>query len=215
MNSIHHHPTDEIIASYVRGDLDEGRRVLVASHIELCSSCAGLVAASDHIGGSLLESVELAPVDSEALQNVLARIDTMKGLPSGPSLEQITVRPFGLKTLIGYEFGSWRWIGPGVHWRSVSVPDQHGARVFMLKAAPGTSLPNHTHTGGELTLILQGAFSHQGGRFGVGDFDEADGTVEHQPIVEAGADCICLVAMEGELRLLGLFGQIMQPFVRI
>ena len=36
-----------------------------------------------------------------------------------------------------------------------------------------------------------------------------------QPIVEAGEDCICLVAMEGKLQLLGLFGRIMQPFVRL
>ena len=102
-----------------------------------------------------------------------------------------------------------------MHWRSVSVPADHGARVFMLKAAPGTSLPHHTHTGTELTLILKGAYAHEGGRFGAGDFEEADGSVDHQPVVEPGDECICLVAMEGQLRLLGLLGRIMQPFVRM
>ena len=40
-------------------------------------------------------------------------------------------------------------------------------------------------------------------------------TVDHQPVVEAGQDCICLVAMQGELRLNGLLGRIVQPFVRL
>jgi putative transcriptional regulator len=64
-------------------------------------------------------------------------------------------------------------------------------------------------------VILQGAFAHAGGRFGVGDFDEADGTIEHEPVVEEGQDCICLVAMQGDLRLLGLMGRLLQPFVRM
>jgi predicted ChrR family anti-sigma factor len=98
---------------------------------------------------------------------------------------------------------------------AVGVPAESGARVFMLKAAAGTSLPHHTHTGTELMLIIRGAFSHEGGRYGVGDFDEADGSTEHQPVVEAGEECICLVAMEGGLRLLGLAGRILQPFVRM
>jgi len=215
MKDIHHHPTDETIASYIRGSLDEGRRVLVAAHVELCASCAGVAASSDHIAGLMLEAAEPAPLASDALQTALARIDAGAADQTQPPPEQSGTRPFGLKALSGYEFGSWRWIGPGVHWRSVSVPADEGARVFMLKAAPGTSLPHHTHTGSEFTLILQGAFSHEGGRFGVGDFEVADGTVEHQPVVEPGADCICLVAMEGQLRLLGLFGYIMQPFVRM
>jgi putative transcriptional regulator len=102
-----------------------------------------------------------------------------------------------------------------VHWRTLNVPADNGARVFLLKAAPGTKMPHHTHTGTELTLVLSGAFAHQGGHYGPGDLDEADDTVEHQPIVAEGEDCICLVAMEGKLHLLGLLGRLMQPFVRI
>lgn len=215
MSTIHHHPTDETLAAYVRGSLDEGRRLLVAAHAELCPSCARLLAASDYLAGLQLEDAEPAPLQGDALERALARIDGEAIDNARSSPQQSTMHPFGLRALSGYELGPWRWIGPGVHWRSVSVPTHQGARVFMLKAASGTSLPNHTHTGTELTLILQGAFAHEGGRYGIGDFDEADGSVEHQPLVEPGADCICLVAMEGQLRLVGLLGRIMQPFVRM
>lgn len=215
MKSTHHHPTDETITSYIRGSLDEGRLVVVAAHLELCASCSALVAASDHIGGSILEAAQPAPLQSGAFERVLARIDSMDRPAQPLARTAESARPFGISALSGYELGPWRWIGPGVHWRSVSVPTDRGARVFMLKASPGTSLPHHTHTGTELTLILQGAYAHEGGRFGAGDFEEADGTIDHQPIVERGEECICLVAMEGQLRLLGLIGRIMQPFVRM
>jgi len=215
MRSIHHHPTDETLASYIRGSLDEGRRVLVAAHVELCASCAGVVAASDHIAGSALEAAEPQPLQSDALQTALARIAAVSVAPLPTSPRNSASHPFGLAAISGYDLGRWRWIGPGVHWRSVSIPTDHGARVFMLKAVSGTSLPHHTHTGTELTLILKGAYVHEGGRFGAGDFEEADGSVDHQPLVEPGEECICLVAMEGHLRLLGLLGRIMQPFVRM
>lgn len=215
MTTIHHHPSDDTLAAYLRGSLDEGRRVLVAAHIELCASCSRMAAASDHLAGLDLETRDPAALHGDAVQKALARIDNADVVARPALQSKADEPPYGIGALSGRALGPWRWIGPGVHWRSVSMSSETGARVFMLKAAPGTSLPHHTHTGTELTLILRGAFAHQGGRFGIGDFDEADGTVDHQPVVEKGEDCICLVAMEGQLRLLGLFGRLMQPFVRM
>lgn len=214
MTSIHHHPTDETLADFIGGRLDEGRRVVVGAHLEMCASCARIVAAADQLGGLMLTESEPTPLSKGALERALARIDA-RAATQKSQVEGGSSHPLGLASLAGYALGPWRWIGPGVHWRSVSVPMEKGARVFMLKSAPGTSLPHHTHTGTELTLIMQGAFAHEGGRFAIGDFDEADGTVEHQPVVEPGDDCICLVAMDGNLKLLGLLGRIMQPFVRM
>ena len=74
---------------------------------------------------------------------------------------------------------------------------REGTRVFMLKAAPGTRIPHHEHAGIEWTCVLQGAFRHQHGRYGAGDFDEADEAVEHRPVVEDGAECMCLVGVAG------------------
>jgi len=85
----------------------------------------------------------------------------------------------------------------------------------MLKAAPGTKIPRHEHRGDEWTCVLQGAFRHQLGAYGAGDFDEADESVEHQPVIEDGIECVCLVALEGGIRLKGPIGRLIQPFVRI
>jgi putative transcriptional regulator len=73
----------------------------------------------------------------------------------------------------------------------------------------------HTHTGIEMTCVLSGAFRQEGAHYGPGDFDLGDETIDHQPVVELGQDCICLVAMLGDLQLKGLIGRVVQPFIRL
>ena len=65
----------------------------------------------------------------------------------------------------------------------------------------------HTHTGTELTLVLEGSFSHEGGRFGPGDFGYGDDEVDHRPIVGDEGPCLCLVAMTGDLRMNGFLSR--------
>jgi putative transcriptional regulator len=85
----------------------------------------------------------------------------------------------------------------------------------MLRAAPGTVLPRHKHSGTELTCVLSGAFIHEGGRYGAGDCDDADQDDTHSPVVDRGEECICLVAMEGNIIFQSLLGRMIQPFVRL
>ncbi len=214
--SIKQHPTDETLAAFAGGSLDEGRSVVVAAHIEMCARCRGWVATLESVGGVLLSDLPPADLARDALSRVLSRIDQGEGAGTKPLVHaappDLAMLP---KAARSYPLGRWRWMGPGVHWRPIEVPNDPGARVFLLKAAPGTKMPHHTHTGTELTLVLSGAFAHEGGHYGPGDIDEADVTVEHQPIVAPGSECVCLVAMEGQLRLLGLVGRLLQPFVRL
>ena len=210
------HPTDETLTAFAAGSLDEGRSIVVAAHTEMCDRCRGWLAIVENIGGVLLSDLPPTAMANDSLSRVLTRID--RGEIIKPRHSELSL-PSDLAMLPraarSYPIGRWRWMGPGVHWRPIEVPTDHGARVFLLKSAPGTKMPHHTHTGTELTLVLSGAFSHAGGHFGPGDIDEADDTVEHQPIVAPGEDCICLVAMEGKLHLLGAIGRLLQPFVRI
>ena len=167
--------------------------------------------------GSDLETTQGTALSQNALQSTLAQLD----LPLPARWQQLSthhkpmndldVAPNSLKP---YELGPWQWISRGVYWRAASVPADKGARVFLLKAAPGTKLPRHTHTGNELTLVLKGAFTHEWGHYGTGDLDDAGETIKHQPVVDTGEECICLVAMDGQLRLLGITAPIFQPFVR-
>ena len=66
-----------------------------------------------------------------------------------------------------------------------------------------------------MTCVLSGGFRHAGGHYGPGDFDFGDETVCHEPHVDAGEDCVCLVAIQGNLRWKGFWGRLARPFVRL
>jgi putative transcriptional regulator len=46
-----------------------------------------------------------------------------------------------------------------------------------------------------------------------GDLDEAGSDVDHQPVVGAESDCVCLAALEGDTRLHGFLGRLLRPLV--
>lgn len=213
--TIKQHPTDATLAAFAFGTLDEARGVVVATHLSLCAQCRKAMRAFEQVGGELLETTEPAGMTAGALERTMLRLGQPEAVRS-PARAPLPDAPPDLPTpLSQYPVGAWRRIGRHVQWRSVDVPSDQGVRVFMLKAAPGTKLPRHKHTGTEWTCVLEGAFRHDLGRYGPGDFDEADESVEHDPFVEEGVACVCLVALQGNIQLQSWMGRLIQPLIRL
>jgi putative transcriptional regulator len=211
--TIMHHPSDTTLAAFASGTLDEARALVVATHLSGCPQCRDAVRTFESVGGALLDAAAPADMSAGALDRAMAKLGESEAVPP-PRLDLAAAEALPAP-LSHYAMGPWRWLGRGIEWRAVDVPSNDAVRVFMLKAAPGTKLPKHRHTGTEWTCVFQGAFRHQLGRFGAGDFDEADESVEHHPVVEEGETCICLVALQGSIELQGFFGRLLQPLVRI
>ncbi|HLN39781.1 MAG TPA: ChrR family anti-sigma-E factor [Xanthobacteraceae bacterium] len=214
--TIIHHPSDATLAAFASGSLDEARGIVVAAHLSLCAQCRNAVHGFEAAGGALLEDVAPEAMSAGALQRAMAALGpldiiapAMRGAGSAAAAGDLPA------PLSRYAVGPWRWIGRGVQWRPVDVASGEGVRVFMLKAAPGTKLPRHRHTGTEWTCVFDGAFTHDLGRYGAGDFDEADASVEHNPVVDAEHGCVCVVALQGNIELQGWLGRLIQPFVRL
>jgi putative transcriptional regulator len=211
MTVIQHHPSDLTLAEFAGGMLDEGRALVVGTHLAACASCREAARGFEHIRGAILQQSEPAPMAPDALQQALQAVAAI----GERQVSHHFSAGAAASPLSYYQLGAWRRIGPRVCWRDVERASDGTTRTFMLKAAPGTKIPSHEHIGLEWTCVLQGAFRHQLGRFGPGDFDEADETVDHDPIVEEGEDCICLVALQGSIRFKGWFGRLIQTFVRL
>lgn len=213
--SIMHHPSDATLAAFASGTLDEARGLVVATHLSLCAQCRNAVRAFEHVGGALLDDLEPTAMTAGALERAMTQLGQPEPKMSATLVPRARTAPDVPAPLSQYGLGSWRWIGPGVQWRPVDVSSEDGVRVFMLKAAPGTRLPRHKHTGTEWTCVFQGAFHHDLGRYGSGDFDGADESVEHNPTVEEGVACICLVALQGNIQLQSWLGRLLQPLIHL
>ncbi len=163
----------------------------------------------------------LAP---EALPSTLARIDAPAALApaqtrmtaSAPSRLRASL-PAGVawpRSLRGATANNWRRIAPGVRWSRVWLADA-AANVYLLRVAAGKSLPMHSHRGGELTIVLHGTFHDGSERFAAGDFDGADGSVHHQPVVAADGECICLTSVEGRVAFDGPIARVLGSLLRM
>lgn len=219
MAEIKHHLTDELIMAYSAGALPEAFSLVVATHISMCDACRAALEVQDAVGGAILEDageVEMAP---DALQACLSAIEKLP--PKGPiafarkPARKDPVLPGPLADYIdgGIEAVNWRPVGLGV--KQAILPTSRDASVRLLYIPAGAEVPDHGHHGTELTLVLQGAFRDEFDRFGPGDVEVADPNVEHTPVAEPGADCICLAATDAPLKFRKILPKIAQPFLRI
>ena len=147
-----------------------------------------------------------------ALEAVMARLDDA---PAAPIRVDRGVLPAPVRAYIGGDLDAVKWkpVGMGVKQAVLKTSDSAAARLLYIPA--GAAMPEHSHRGMELTLVLQGAFADDSDRFGPGDVEIADDEVDHTPVADVGADCICLAATEGKLRFKSWIPRLAQPFIGI
>ena len=213
-NTIRHHLSDEVLAGYVAGDLPEAFGLVVAVHLSMCDDCRAQAMALDALGGAVLDAGEAPAMSAGALEAVMGRLGATPVAPA-PRVARRGVLPAPLMDYIGGDLDAvkWRSVGKGV--RQAILPTDRAASARLLRIPGGVAVPDHGHRGMEMTLVLQGAFADETGRFGPGDVEIAGDDLEHTPVAEAGADCICLAATDAPLRFRGLVPRLAQSFFRI
>lgn len=205
-------PSEERLLAYAAGTLSPPESVVVATHLAMRPETARWVGDLQAVGGELLEAIEPAPVADDLLARTLASLSEAGPVAPPEPANDMTELPAPLR---GYALGPWRWIGPDMRVRDVLAPREGDCRVILLSIGPGRTTPVHTHQGVELTCVISGAYETDEGRFGPGDFEEADGEVHHRPRTVSAEPCLCVVALDGQIRLDGWIGALLQPFVRL
>lgn len=217
--TITHHPDDQLLQAYASGALDFGEHAAVTTHLQSCPRCRGWIGTLEALGGTALSDLPPTPVRTDALEQTLHRLahaeqtpTTMTGTSANTTLATIPGLPPVVQRLTA---SAWKWIAPGVWARPFQLPTASPTRLFLLKSRPGLRMLAHRHSEVELTCVLAGGFSHDGGEFWPGDFDLGDRSHVHHITVADDGECLCLVAMRGRLRFDGLVGPIIDPLIRL
>jgi len=211
MTTITHHAPDALLAAYAAGNLPQPFALVVAAHISLCLDCRAAYEAHLTSGGAVLEMSNAVAVSSGLKSNVLDLLDAP--IKEKPVYQRSGAYPGPVMDALKGRSPRWKSLGMGVRQSILSEGSDGSARLLFIP--PGRAVPDHSHNGLELTLVLQGSFSDDTGRFGVGDLEVADQAVEHTPVADAGAPCICLAATDAPLRFNSLIPRLLQPIFRI
>jgi len=82
-------------------------------------------------------------------------------------------------------------------------------RASLLHIDAGGEIPEHTHTGFELTLLLDGEFSDEDGHYVPGDFMMLDGRHNHTPKTIEG--CLCFTVVSSALHFNKGISKLLNP----
>ncbi|OIQ31482.1 MAG: transcriptional regulator [Alphaproteobacteria bacterium MedPE-SWcel] len=211
MTAITHHTPDALLAAYAAGSLPQPFALVVASHISLCLDCRAAYDAHQAAGGVVLDTVAGEDL-SESLKSSVFDLLDAPVVPE-PVFQRSGVYPGPVMEVLDGKPPRWKPVGGGVRQCILSAAEAGSVRLLYIP--PGQAVPDHSHNGLELTLVLQGSFSDETGRFGVGDLEVADEHLDHTPVADAGAPCICLAATDAPLRFRTLVPRLLQPLFRI
>ncbi len=210
--TIKHHLPDATLLGYSAGTLPEAFNLIVAAHVSLCDACRAGVESYDALGGALLNEANDSSMAPTSLETALRRLDDTRA-PTPTT--QGGVFPAALQDYVGGDLASVKWRAMGMGVKQAVLPTSSAATARLLMIPEGAAMPDHTHNGTEMTLVLQGAFDDADGHFARGDIDVADAAVTHTPVASKGADCICLVVTDAPLRFTAWLPRVLQRIIGI
>ncbi|MEM9572441.1 MAG: ChrR family anti-sigma-E factor [Pseudomonadota bacterium] len=205
----------EVYSNYAAGCLDPAFCLLVETQSALRPDVARAVARAETIAGVFLETEDAAALSAGAIDKAFAMIDAFEsgGQPNasavhlaGEGLDELLALPEPLRETALQSFQSQKWQGLTQGIRRLKLDTGSEAEVELYRIEPGCTVPKHSHSGSEFTLVVAGGFSDESGSFGPGDISLKGPEDTHQPTGDMDGVCFALAVREGGLRFTGLLG---------
>ena len=196
------HPTELMLRAFAADELPLPLAVGVSAHCELCPECAAQVQTLEaELANQLLAPAApdqglpagLDAMLAEILQQPVATVaELAQQVRPAPEL-RVADQSYRLpRVLARHHAPKWRHIGAI---RQHSLPlDEMGARASLLHIEAGGYIPEHTHKGYELTLLLGGTIEDGDTRYQAGDFIWRDASHAHSPHTPDG--CLCYTVQD-------------------
>lgn len=219
------HPSEELLQAYAAGHLEEELSLLVATHSALCPDCRREIERFEAVGGALMEGLEPTALAEDSLDRIMKKLDESEieidiparsasaGSSSTAAKGDIVV-PEPLRSYLGGSLEGLDWKSRGGVSEVELLPQREKVRTRLLIIKAGAAVPQHTHEGAEMTLVLKGGFSDEHGHYLRGDVSVADNQVDHRPVADADEDCLCITVTDAPLRFTGPVGRWLNMFVR-
>jgi putative transcriptional regulator len=225
MTNIRFHPSDDTLARYADGDLDPACSIMMSAHLEYCSGCRQRIDELETSYAQVLESIPAEPLTSELtgmLSQILSQpavsLELEPELEIVPSNEVLTLdnKEFNLPRVLQRhknEIGPWSRLPGKIQRAPVSTGGK--SKMNFIYMEPDSALPEHTHQGQEITLVLSGKFVDENASYEPGDFIVQTAEHQHSPRTQAGQDCLCLTLLDAPLHFTSGLATLLNPFSQL
>ncbi|MDN3651932.1 ChrR family anti-sigma-E factor [Thalassotalea ponticola] len=232
---IKHHPSNELLQAFVSGELPASMSAAVAMHTQMCQCCQQAVNAQTDVNahrlfeqdkatkqgafesqGTFGTDIANSTSDMAADLDMMAMIDeiTLSDDIAVDVQQAVKTIDLGGKTvelprvLTNMPMGNATRLGKLTRARmDLEEGDIHAS---LLHIDAGGEVPEHTHKGYEVTLLLEGSFSDEMGSYEKGDFILLDAEHKHHPKTEDG--CLCFTVANDALHFTQGLNKLLNPF---
>ena len=183
---------DLLLAEYVLGTLGKAARLELERRIAREPDVRAMLLKWERRLASAADVPEAEPVADRVWQGIESAIEHAHR--EGPD-----ARPGGTVDFltIRADQGAWEPLMEGVEKKPLYQDPSQGVETYLIRIAPGTSLPEHGHDTIEECLVLDGDVILAGQHLRAGDFQAAfPGLVHHGVRSEGG----CLLYVRSEIR---------------
>lgn len=204
-HAIKYHPGMALLEQFVEGTLSADVALAVSAHIDLCPHCQRISRDMHQDLGSQFaqQNVRSNTVNWNDMIDAITADDKLSDNKSSALITQqpVAVRdreftvPRAIQRLAS-EHGKWLNLG-GIS--TAKLPTGGDYHVSLLYISKDTEVPQHTHLGMEMTLVLSGKIVDENGEYRAGDLliNSPDDT--HTPRTMADEDCLCLSVLSAPL----------------
>ncbi|AAZ24774.1 ChrR family anti-sigma-E factor [Colwellia psychrerythraea] len=221
---INHHPKFELIQAFVNGDLPASLSAGIAIHADMCPVCQQTIAQfTEQVAENSFEEEYLDRFiidDNEALEaiatidfdhmidNIVESSDIAVVVPKVEKTVSFNDTTYTLPAALNsMEMGKHAQIGKLT--RARIQLNENEIHSSLLHIQPGGGVPEHTHKGFELTVLLAGSFHDESGEYVKGDFIMLDSSHQHHPISSNG--CLCYTVANDALHFTHGINKLLNP----
>jgi len=226
MMAVTYHPDSQFLNDYAAGSLPVAHSLCVGAHLAYCAQCRAHLNQLNSVGGALIEQLAPTTVSPALLDRVMSQIDAHQH-PAVSVQHKVAAQPLiqtadhgplpdVISKLARCDINTLKWhrVSKTVDFARLTTGAK-SSEAALYKIRAGGRIPQHRHSGTEITVVLRGAFSDHQGVYHDGDFVlRGDGDASHAPTATLDDDCLCLAVLDSPVRFTGLY-RVLNPFMRI
>ena len=221
MNSFH--PSDVELAEYASGSSDWAVGICIATHLHFCRECREKVMKLNALGAHCMEvESSKSEMPENGFNKTLERIKQLEANKGEKETAAVQERgynklqlPHVLRKIIKNPKDlKWSRISPSLK-EAKLVTEQNKYQVSLHKIKKGGKSAEHDHRGREIVCVIDGSFSDKDGTYLPGDYVVRNPGDTHRPMATSDKDCICLSIVEAPVKVSGILGLFVNPFLRI
>ena len=213
---INFHPTDKQLRQFAEGNISSAMALVVSAHCDMCSHCQEKV---DEVSMELaqdIENIAAHEMTDPAFEKMLAEITAKPMIDTRPAIVpkiELDGRFFDVpRPLRRYVRNTGNWSKLlGKVWQAPVDIGEAGAAHFIFMENGG-QVPEHTHRGNELTLVVNGEFSDGLADYDSGDFLVMDNEHIHSPHSNNQDGCLVFSIVDEPLHFTSGLARLLNPF---